>query len=66
MRFVHKSLSLNRIFRAGVHEERMGADYVEHGVKGQTFATRLEQAVETLGLSDENVHKIVQQVNLTK
>ena len=64
--FLRESISSVKFLCAGVHEEIMGADYTEHGVKNQTFEMKLEQAVETLGLSDENVHKVVQQVNSTK
>lgn len=66
MRFFARVFYLGKVFCSGVYEERMGADYTEHGVKSQTFTLKLEQAVETLGLSDENVRKIVQQVNPTK
>ena len=50
------------ILSTAPHEELMGADWVEHRVKSVTFASRLDQAIQKLGLSDEHINEMMQNV----
>ena len=59
-------LRMCNIERMSQHDELLGADWVEHNVRSETFATKLDTALSKMNLSEDEMDQTLLLVRFNK